>query len=220
MKRGLKFKNGTLHRQVQTLPSQWANKDFTFPEIIWKVSVRQSVRLKTSSDVNDFFKRFYEGKTNCRIFDHGTFVLRSANVDGWPLVFWLLVVRWRVPSYWGFAARRSLLTRCKISYEIRRLSNERSRQGWPKSRIDNPVGHIFTANRNRDLGEDRFPVSTFEECEPVIQTEMVEVFLFTRQESTTPGKFLINNTAKTNSEKVYKIYDNLASKNEEFEHWL
>ena len=52
----------------------------------------------------------------------------------------------------------------------------------------------------------------------MIQTEMVEVFLFTRQESTTPGQFLINNTAKTNSEKVYKIYDNLASKNEEFEH--
>lgn len=44
---------------------------------------------------------------------------------------------------------------------------------------------------------------------------MAEVFLFTRQESSTPGKFLINNTAKTNSEKVYKIYDNLASKNEE-----
>ena len=120
------------------------NKDFTFPEIIWKVSVRQSVRLKTSSDFNDFFKSFYEGITNCRIFYHGTFVLRSANVDGWPpLVFWLLVVWWRVPSYWGFAARRSLFARYKISDEIRRLCNERSRQGWPKSPIDNSVGHIF-----------------------------------------------------------------------------
>lgn len=87
-----------------------------------------------------------------------------------------------------------------------------------KVRLIIQSGTYFTANRNRDLGEDRFPVPTFEDCESVIQTEMAEVFLFTRQESTTPGKFLINNTAKTNSEKVYKIYDNLASKNEEVVH--
>lgn len=144
MKRGLKFKAGTLHRQEQTLPSQWANKDLNFPEIIWKVSVRQSVRLKTSSDFNDFFKTFDERETNCRIFYHGTLVLRSANKDGWPpLVFWLPVVWWRVPSYWSFAAGCSLLARYKISDEIRRLCNERSLQGWPKSPIDNPVGYIF-----------------------------------------------------------------------------
>ena len=87
-----------------------------------------------------------------------------------------------------------------------------------KVRLIIQSGTYFTAKRNRDLGEDRFPVPTFEDCESVIQTEMAEVFLFTRQESTTPGKFLINNTAKTNAEKVYKIYDNLASKNEEVVH--